>query len=285
MRVGAMLKVVSAGPAQSASPVGRLASLLEEKRPSSLERARRALLNAREELERQRDERVEEALPGYRALCARRNSYEEQRSVNQECLEQFQALNGCRDRLLAESVSAGAADRPEGMPSLEEAQHTGAPEEELAAVDREMSALVERMNRYTGAQRQYAAYLEKTGQDGYAAFVYRDWGGLTRENFLPEMTERVSTLEQEEKDWNGRVWGYCKQRGLTADEIERYLQEKNRLGGAYAAARQRYLELLDAAGSGGLRRSVDRVELGGGDQKPVPLPDDAVHEAEMDCGE
>ena len=73
--------------------MGRLVSMLEEKNQTPLERARRALLNAKEKFEQQRDERMEEALPGYKALCSRRNSFEEGLAVQREQLEDFQVLS------------------------------------------------------------------------------------------------------------------------------------------------------------------------------------------------
>lgn len=282
MQVGPVFGMNGTG---QAAPMGRLVSMLEEKNQTPLERARRALLNAKEKFEQQRDERMEEALPGYKALCSRRNSFEEGLAVQREQLEDFQVLSSRRERLAGELSSAKASaeaggTEAAGLPSLESSRHTAALEDALAAVERDISALVEGANRYAGAQRQYADYLERTEQNGYAAFAYRDCPELTEESFLSGTSEMAERFAAGAAQWRERISDYCESYGLTASDFERYLQERNSLGAVYAAARQRYLELLNAAegavsdGSGGSvesaqgastpkERAFDRVELSG----------------------
>ena len=274
MQVGPVFGMNGTG---QAAPMGRLVSMLEEKNQTPLERARRALLNAKEKFEQQRDERMEEALPGYKALCSRRNSFEEGLAVQREQLEDFRALSSRRERLAGELSSAKASaeaggTEAAGLPSLESSRHTAALEDALAAV--------EGANRYAGAQRQYADYLERTEQNGYAAFAYRDCPELTEESFLSGTSEMAERFAAGAAQWRERISDYCESYGLTASDFERYLQERNSLGAVYAAARQRYLELLNAAegavsdGSGGpvesaqgastpKERAFDRVELSG----------------------
>lgn len=286
MRVG---QVNMAGHAAS---MGRLTAVLADKTEdmSPLERARRALLKAKENLERHRDERIEEALPGYRALCSRRNSYEEHRDVTRKDLEAFQTLSARRESLAGglssarAGMEAGAEARPDGLLSGGETRRTAALEEELAAVEGELSALVERANRYASSQRQYAAYLEKTGQSGYAAFVYRDRPELTGETFLSGTAELAKRFEAGAAAWNERASRYCEGFGLTASDFERYLEERSKLGGVYAGARQRYMELLNTAGSGEAAGGFDRVELRG-PRKPDPPetpPAERPEEADRD---
>lgn len=138
----------------------------------------------------------------------------------------------------------------------------------------DVSALVERANRYANGQRQYADYLEQTGQDGYAAFQYQEQPELTVETFASGTADLIGRMEAGAGLWRERVNSYCEQLGLTSYELERYVQERQALGSAYFHARQRVLELLYAAegalpksGSGregtaaAERRNFDTVEL------------------------
>ena len=144
---------------QRSSPMDQLVSTLNEKagEASSLEAASQALLAAKSRLEQHRNEQIEQALDGYLALRSRQTSYEEQLSVQQKQLEDFQSLTNRYDALSSELAST-RADCPE--PDLAQSLRMSALEDELAAADRGISAMVEQANRYANSQRQYASYLE-----------------------------------------------------------------------------------------------------------------------------
>ncbi len=249
------------------APMEGLASMVNRQAAdgSPLESARRALEAAKSRLEAHRNQRIEEALDGYLALRARQNSYREGLDVQRGQLEEYRALCGRRDRL-SEALSAARAC------AGEETGRAGALEEELASVSGGISALVEQANRYADGQRRYAAYLEKTGQGGYAAFAYREAGRYSEEGFAAETAELAGRMEAGNARWGERVYSYCAGYGLRPGDFEGYLEARRRLGGAYAAARQRYAELLNAReGARGAAPSFDTVELGGAEEeKPLP---------------
>lgn len=235
------------GQTRQGASIDQLVSMLNEKADgtSPLESAKRALLNAESKLGQHRDEQIEKALDGYLALRSRQTSYEEQLSAQQKQLEDFQSLTSRYDTLSSELASA-RADCPE--PNLAQSLRMSALEDELASVDRGISAMVEQANRYAGGQRQYAAHLEKTGQDGYAAFAYQNQPEYTRENFVSETADMIDSLDAEASQWQERVSSYCEQFGLSPYDFECYLQERHKLADACFAAQQRLSALLHASG-------------------------------------
>lgn len=244
--------------AQQSTPVERLVSILNEKagEASPLEAARQALLAAKSRLEQHRDEQIEQALDGYLALRSRHTSYEEQLSAQQKQLEGFQSLTSRYDALSSELASA-RADCPE--PDLAQSLRMSALEDELAAADRGISAVVEQANRYANSQRQYASYLENTSQNGYAAFEYQNQPQYTRENFVSQSSDMIEALETGAGQWQERVSSYCEQFGLTPYDFECYLQERNKLADACLAAQQRLSELLYAANDTAPARSDEEA--------------------------
>ena len=243
------MRVESFPSFSQSAPVDRLVSMLNEKagEASPLEAAQKALLAAKARLEDHRDERNEQALDGYLALRSRQTSYEEQLGAQQNLLEDFQSLTGRYDALSQELASARAACEASG-PDLRQSLRVGALEDELAAADQGISRVLQQANRCADGQRQYAAYLGKTGQAGYAAFEYQDQPTYTRENFVSETSGMIGTLEAGAEQWQDRVSHYCEQFGLTPYDFECYLQERNKLADVCFAAQQRLSGLLHAAG-------------------------------------
>lgn len=135
-------------------------------------------------------------------------------------------------------------------------------------MEREISQLVDQANAHAAGQRKYADYLERTGQDGYAAFEYRGQTRLTRENFAEETSAAIGRMEAGVRQWGERVSSYCEGHGLTPYDMECYLQERRRLSDAYLAARERLAVLSPAApearaGQAPAGRSdLDTVEIG-----------------------
>ncbi len=248
MRVGTVQNPYHHGinAAHRAQPMERWAFLDQAGGNARLEAAQKALLEAKERLDQQRDADIEAALPGYKALCARQRSYEEQLRTQQAYLEDFQTLSSRQDALSAELAKAqgmaGTLEESGRMSS--QSRQLAALEQELATVDQDITALVEGMNRYTSSQKQYAAYLEKTGQSGYAAALYQDQPAYTRENVVSETTGMIQRLETGTQQWRERVSAYCEDCGFRAYDFERYIQERHALGDAYATAKQRLAELL-----------------------------------------
>lgn len=243
---------IGAKVARQTSPMGQIASMLNEKaeKQSPLEIAKQALSEIQFRLDRQRDERIENALEGYKALRSRRNSYEDALSIQQGKLESFQTLSCRYDTLLNELSSAktdyeayAATDTLDMTQYNRLSLRVNSLEQELSAVDQEISSFVEQANRYTNSQKQYAAYLEKTDQNGYAAFQYQDQGEYTRENFASQTTDMIKRMEAGVHQWRERVFSYCKQYGLSPYDFESYLQDRHKLNDAYFAARQRVMEL------------------------------------------
>lgn len=278
MRVGTVQTPYNSGmyAAQRAQPMGRLADMLNKAGDNaSLEAAQKALLAAKERLDQQRDEDIEAALPGYQGLCSRQRSYEEQLHTQNAYLEEFQALSNRQGALSAELAKAQGETNAleEGGWMNSQSRQVATLEQELATVDQDITALVEQMNRYASGQKQYAAYLEKTGQGGYAAFQYQDQPAYTRENFAAEATGMMQRLETGREQWRERVDSYCEQHGFSAYDFEHYMQERYKLGDAYATAKRRLAELLyTQAGSGQAKQGdvtplppgrVDTVELSG----------------------
>lgn len=253
-----------------------------QKESSPLDAARQALLTAKEKLEQHRDERIEKALEGYKALNSRRTSFENELDVQKEHLEQFQTLSR-RHALLSEELSSARADyEASAEQDLSLFRRVTALENELSAADQDLNGLVEQANRYANAQRQYAAYLKKTGQIGYAAFQYQDQAGYTRENFVSETSNMMDHMEEGANHWRERISGYCEQYGISPFDFERYMEEQNKLGQDYFIARQRFLELSWAAeGTFAPERSphsrFDTVEL----SSPASAPN-AADSAEDD---
>lgn len=246
---------------RQAAPMDRLVSMLNEKAGNAapLEAAQQALLAARSRLEQHRDEQIEQALDGYLALRSRQNSYEEQLGAQRKQLDGFQALTGRRDALSAELADAKADC---AGPDLRQTQRISALEGRLAAVDHSISTMVEQANRYADSQRQYASYLENTGQNGYAAFEYRDQPQYTRENLVSQTSDMMDALETGAEQWQDRVSSYCGQFGLTPYDFECYLQERNKLADACLAAQQRLAELLHpTAGAAPARGGREAAEF------------------------
>lgn len=267
-------RVLSPG-AQQAKPMDQLVSMLNERSDSPLESAQRALQAAKDRLDQHRDEELEEAMEGYRALRSRQTSFEEALGVQQERMETFQDLNRRYDAL-AEEVSAAQTEYADytasgGARDIAWENKLALGASALASVDQEISALVDQANRYTNAQKQYAAYLENTEQGGYAAVQYLEQPEYTRENFASETNQLIGRLETGVSQWRERVSSYCAQYGRTAYDFENYLQERHRLQDAYLAAEQRVSELLNTAPNGKdqasestmgrVQKSQDTVEL------------------------
>ncbi len=241
---------------QQPAPVDQLVSMLNDKAEgqSPLEAAKQALLDAKAKLDEHRNEQIENALSGYRALRSRQTSYEGELGVQQKQLESFQTLNSRRDELTDELSSAKADYETyiAAETTLDITQHNrlslrvSSLENELASVNHDISALVEQANRYTNSQRQYADYLKSTDQDGYAAYEYQEQPEYTEENFVSETTSMIGRMETGFKQWRDRVSSYCAGYGLTPYDFESYLQERHKLTDAYFAAQQRVSELLYA---------------------------------------
>ena len=256
--------------AQQAMPMAQLVSMLNDKAGdmSPLETAKQALLDAKSKLDEHRNEQIENALGGYRALRSRQTSDESELDVQQKQLENFQTLNSRRDELMDE-LSCARVDYEayiETETTLDITQHNrlslrvSSLENELASVNHDISALVEQANRYTNSQRQYAEYLKNTNQDGYAAYEYQDQPEYTEENFVSETSGMIGCMETGFKQWRDRVSSYCAGYGLTPYDFESYLQERHKLTDAYFAAQQRVSELLyatEGATSGGCVKQAD----------------------------
>lgn len=221
---------------------------------SPLEAAKQALLDAKSKLDEHRNEQIENALGGYRALRSRQTSYESELDVQRKQLANFQTLNSRRDELTDELSSAKADYEAytAAETTLDITQHNrlslrvSSLENELASVNHDISALVEQANRYTNSQRQYADYLKNTDQGGYAAYEYQDCPKYTEENFASETTSMIERMETGFKEWRDRVSSYCEEYGLTPYDFESYLQKRHKLTDAYFAAQQRVSELLYA---------------------------------------
>ncbi|NCE65607.1 hypothetical protein D1159_13715 [Pseudoflavonifractor sp. 524-17] len=244
--------------AQQSAPMDQLVSMLNDKaeRQSPLEAAKQALLDAKTKLDGHRNEKIENALSGYRALRSRQTSYKDELDVQQKQLENFQTLSSRRDELTNE-LSAARADYEAYAATettLDITQHNrlslrvSSLENELASVNHDITALVEQANRYTNSQRQYTDYLKNTNQSGYAAYEYQSQTEYTEENFVSQTTSMIDRMETGAKQWRDRVSSYCEEYGLTPYDFESYLQERNKLTDAYFAAQQRVSELLYAAG-------------------------------------
>jgi len=242
--------------AQQTAPMDQLASMLNDKaeNQSPLEAAKQALLNAKAKLDEHRNEQIENALGGYRALRSRQTSYESELEVQQERLENFQSLTSRRNELTDE-LSCARADYEAYIATeatLDITQHNrlslhvSSLENELASVNHDISTLVDQANRYTNSQRQYADYLKNTNQGGYAAYEYQDQSEYTEENFVSETAGMIERMETGGKQWRDCVSSYCAEYGLTPYDFESYLQERHRLTDAYFAAQQRVSELLYA---------------------------------------
>lgn len=237
------LSMFRTGAARQASPLGKLLpSPTQEQSP--LASARQALLRAKDALEAQRDEEMEAALPGYRALRSRQSSYEEALAVQQENFSEFQNLNSRCDSLSEELSTA----RTEETQDLAWSRRVSALEGNLEAAEQARSAFLARANRYARGQAQYAAYLEESGQGGYAAYEYQGRGECTQENFAAETSELIQRLQTGSQQWRERVSDYCTQHGKTPYDFETYIQDRQRLGAAYFAAQQRVSELLQTYG-------------------------------------
>lgn len=241
--------------AQNAGPSNQLVLMLNEKaeNQSPLETAQQALLNAKAKLDEQRNERIENALGGYRALRSRQTSYESGLQVQQEWLEKFQTLNSRRNELTDE-LSSARADYEACIATestLDIAQHNRlfSLENEFASVNHDITALVKQASRYMNSQRQYANYLKNTGQNGYAAYEYQVQPEYTEENFVFETASMIRRMETGAKQWRDRVSSYCAEYGLSPYDFESYLQERHKLADAYFAAQQRVSELLYATES------------------------------------
>lgn len=264
--------------AQQAWPMSRFASMLNKAAEGSspLEAARQALVNAKDRLDRHRDEEIEKALDGYLSLRARQTSYEGGLAVQQEQLENFQSLV-CRREQLSQELSDARADyeayaAAEPTPDFARQNRLSARvsslEHELASAEDGISTLVEQANRYADSQRKYADYLEKTGQGGYAAFEYRGRVEYSEANFASETAGMIGRMEAGAGQWRERVFSYCGQRGLTPYDFESYLQERRKLGDAYSAARQRFAELLYAAEQAAPEERAGQE--GAGERVPAP---------------
>ena len=243
--------------AQQATPMAQIMPMLNDKAKdqSPLEAAKQALFDAKAKLDEHRNEQIENALGGYRALRSRQTSYESELDVQQKQLENFQTLSSRRNELTDE-LSVARADYEAytaAETTLDITQHNklslrvSSLENELASVNHDISALVEQANRYTNSQRQYADYLKNTDQGGYAAYEYQDQTEYTEENFVSQTTSMIDRMETGAKQWRDRVSSYCEEYGLTPYDFESYLQERHKLTDAYFAAQQRVSELLYAA--------------------------------------
>ena len=234
---------------QQASPMDSLISMLNEKADgtSSLETAKQALMEAKSRLDQHRDGRMEQALDGYLSMRSRQNSYTGELEAQQKQLEDFQSLTSRYDALSEELAAAKADYDASASPDIQQTLRVSSLENELASVDRDISAMVAWANRCADGKRQYAAYLEQTGQGGYAAFEYQDQPESTRETFASEAAGLIGRLETGAAQWRERVSSYCEQFGLTPYDLEGYLQERHKLADAYYAAQQRLSTLLYAA--------------------------------------
>ena len=96
--------------AQQATPMAQIMPMLNDKAKdqSPLEAAKQALFDAKAKLDEHRNEQIENALGGYRALRSRQTSYESELDVQQKQLENFRALSSRRDELTGELSSATA---------------------------------------------------------------------------------------------------------------------------------------------------------------------------------
>lgn len=239
---------------QKAGPINQLISMLNDKAEGQtpLETAKQALLDAKAKLDEHRNEQIETALEGYRALRSRQTSYEAELDVQQKQLENFQTLSSRRDELTDELSSAKADYEAYAATetTLDITQHNrltlrvSSLENELALINHDISALVKQANRYTNSQRQYSDYLKNTDQSGYAAYEYQAQPEYTEENFVSETASIIGRMETGAKQWRDRVSSYCAQYGLTPYDFESYLQERHKLTDAYFAAQQRVSELL-----------------------------------------
>ena len=265
--------------AQQATPMAQLVSMLNDKAEdqSPLEAAKQALLDAKTKLDEHRNEQIENALGGYRALRSRQTSYEGELDVQQKQLENFQTLSSRRDELTDELSSARADYEAYTATetTLDITQHNrlslrvSSLENELASVNHDISALVNQANRYTNSQRQYADYLKNTDQGGYAAYEYQDQPEYTEENFVSETTSMIERMETGAKQWRDRVSSYCEEYGLTPYDFESYLQERHKLTDAYFAAQQRVSELLYATEGTTVGGRVKQAESTQGSTTPV----------------
>lgn len=264
---------------RQAPAANRLISAMNERAEggSPLEAARQALLEAKSRLEAHRDERIEQALDGYRALRSRQTSYEEGLRLQEQQRNDFQALTSRRDAL-SEQLSAARADCEAYAASGSAldinqynrlSQRAGALESELSSACRDISALVEQANRCAASQRQYADYLERTGQGGYAAFAYREAAEYSEANFASETAGMMERMRTGAEQWRERVSSYCAQYGRTPYGFECYLLERQTLGDAYGAARQRLAELLYAAERAAPREQSQPPD---GEQRTAPAP-------------
>lgn len=254
---------------QKAGPINQLISRLNDKAADQtpLETAKQALLDAKAKLDQHRNEKIETALEGYRALRSRQTSYETELDVQKKRLENFQTLSSRRDELTNKLSSARADYEAYAATetTLDITKHNrltlrvSSLENELASVNHDISALIKQANCYTNSQRQYSDYLKNTGQSGYAAYEYQDQPEYTEENFVSETTSIIGRMETGAKQWRDRVSSYCAQCGLTPYEFESYLQERHKLTDAYFAAQQRVSELLYAA-EGTTVRDVKQAE-------------------------
>lgn len=239
--------------------MAQIMSMLNDKAKdqSPLEAVKQALSDAKTKLDEHRNEQIENALGGYRALRSRQTSYESELDVQQKQLENFQTLSSRRDELTGE-LSSAKADYEAYIATettLDITQHNrlslrvSSLENELASVNHDISALVEQANRYTNSQRQYADYLKNTDQGGYAAYEYQDQTGYTEENFVSKTTSMIERMETGFNQWRDRVSSYCAEYGLKPYDFESYLQERHKLTDACFAAQQRVSELLYATES------------------------------------
>ena len=266
--------------AQQTTPMAQIMSMLNDKTKdlSPLEAAKQALSDAKTKLDEHRNEQIENALGGYRALRSRQTSYGSELDVQHRQLEDFQTLSSRRDELTGELSSAKADYEAYAATetTLNITQHNrlslrvSSLENELASVNHDISALVEQANRYTNSQRQYAEYLKNTGQDGYAAYEYQDQPEYTEENFVSETNSMIKRMETGVKQWRDRVSSYCAEYGLTPYDFESYLQERHKLTDTYFAALQRVSELLYATEG---MTSGERVKQAGSTQGSIPVKD------------
>lgn len=259
--------------------MAQLVSMLNNKAEdqSPLDAAKQALLDAKARLDEHRNEQIENALGGYRALRSRQTSYESELDVQQKQLENFQTLNSRRDELTDELSSAKADYEAYTATetTLDITQHNrlslrvSSLENELASVNHDISALVKQANRYTNSQRQYADYLKNTDQSGYAAYEYQDQTEYTEENFVSETTGMIERMETGFKQWRERVSSYCAEYGLKPYDFESYLQERHKLTDAYFAAQQKVSELLYATEGTTLGERIKQAGSTQGSTMPV----------------
>lgn len=272
--------------AQKTTPIGQLASMLNDEVSdnSPLEAAKRALLAIKDRLDDHRDEQIENALDGYRALRSRQTSYESGLEVQQGWSKNFQTLNGRRNEITDE-LSAARADYETYTATeatLDVTQRNklslrvSSLENELASVNHDISAIVEQANRYANSQRQYADYLESTSQGGYAAYEYQNQPEYTEGNFLSETSSMIDRMKAGAKQWRDRVSSYCEQYGMTPYDFESYIQERQKLADAYFAAQQRVSELLYATKGMTVEEKAKQVESTQGNITPVKDTFDTV---------